>query len=64
MYIIAIIICVHRRAKMQIYKDMYYFLFNAATDALNALPEDPNKARLILMLAQIKCEKMFIENEE
>ena len=49
---------------MQIYKDMYYFLFNAVTDAFNELPEDPDKAKLILMLAQIKCEKMFVENEE
>ena len=64
MYINAIIICVQRRAEMQIYKDMYYFLFNAVTDAFNELPEDPDKAKLILMLAQIKCEKMFVENEE
>lgn len=47
---------------MQIYKDMYYFLFNAVTEAFNELPEHPEKAKLILMLAQIKCEKMFIES--
>lgn len=49
---------------MEIYKDMYYFLFNAVTDALNDLPEEANLAKTRLCLAQLKCEKMFIESEE
>lgn len=44
-----------------IYKSMYLFLFNAVTDALADLPEDPELARTRLALAQIKCEKMFID---
>lgn len=47
-----------------IYKSMYLFLFNAVTDALADLPEDPNAAKTRLTLAQIKCEKMYIEAGE
>lgn len=47
-----------------IYKSMYLFLFNAVTDALADLPEDPNAAKTRLSLAQIKCEKMYIEAGE
>ena len=47
-----------------LYKSMYLFLFNAVTDALADLPEDPNTARTRLSLAQIKCEKMYIEAGE
>lgn len=49
---------------MDIYKSMYLFLFKAVTDALAALPEDVNSARTMLTLAQMKCEKMFIDAEE
>ena len=47
-----------------IYKDMYYFLFNAVTDALADLPEDSAAAMTRLTLAQIKCENMYIEAGE
>lgn len=47
-----------------IYKDMYLFLFNAVTDALADLPEDTGAAMTRLTLAQIKCEKMYIEAGE
>jgi len=46
-----------------------YFRFNAAVlcfklvYALADLPEDPNAAKTRLSLAQIKCEKMYIEAE-
>ena len=49
---------------MQIYKDMYYNLFNAVTDAVELLPDKPEDARLLLCLAQVKCEKMFMECDE
>lgn len=48
---------------MQIYKDMYYYLFNAVSDVLNELPQKPKEAKILLESAQIKCEEMFVEND-
>jgi hypothetical protein len=49
---------------MNLYQSMYYGLFNAITDALNALEqEDPETAREVLILAQQKAEALYIEAE-
>ena len=37
-----------------VYEDMYLFLFNAVTDALEDFNDDPNLARIRLAFAQIK----------
>jgi len=39
-------------------------LFNAVTDAVELLPDKPGEARLLLCLAQLRCEKMFMEAED
>ncbi len=46
----------------EIYKRMYYHLFNAITDALEANTEEEIKK--ILMHAQIETEEMFISYGE
>ena len=47
-----------------IYEKMYLMLFNAVTDALGVIEENPLKAKELLEQAQRKCEDIFIENEE
>lgn len=48
-----------------LYKDMYYRLFNAVTDAISAIEGgDVFRARKLLMDAQRKTEEMFIDGEE
>jgi hypothetical protein len=44
---------------------MYCGLFNAITDALNALEqEDPKTAREVLIHAQQQAEELYIEAED
>jgi hypothetical protein len=48
-----------------LYKAMYCGLFNAITDALNALEqEDPKTAREVLIHAQQQAEELYIEAED
>ena len=46
---------------MSVYKRMYLHLFNAVTDALNALGKN-NRARAVFLLtqAQINCEDLLL----
>jgi phosphate uptake regulator len=47
---------------MNVYRNMYYKLFNAITDALNALEQDDTeKAREVLITAQQTAEELYIE---
>jgi hypothetical protein len=44
---------------------MYFGLFNAITDALNALEQDDSKtAREVLIHAQQQAEELYIEAED
>lgn len=46
---------------MQSYQKMYYKLFNAATDAIQAIENgDSEESRHILILAQQDCEELFL----
>jgi hypothetical protein len=48
-----------------VYQTMYYGLFNAITDALNALEqEDLKTAQEVLILAQQHAEELYIEAED
>jgi hypothetical protein len=50
---------------MNLYETMYYGLFNAVTDALNALEQGESKtAQEVLTLAQQRAEETYIEAEE
>jgi hypothetical protein len=50
---------------MNLYKTMYLGLFNAVTDALNALEQGDSKtAREVLILAQQRAEEVYIGAEE
>jgi hypothetical protein len=50
---------------MSVYKNMYYKLFNAITDALNVLEQDDTeKAREVLITAQQTAEELYIEAGE
>ena len=46
----------------ELYKKMYYHLFNAVTDAINT--KDPFEQIDILKQAQIDTEEMYISYEE
>jgi hypothetical protein len=47
---------------MNVYRNMYYKLFNAITDALNALEQDDTEtAREVLITAQQTAEELYIE---
>ena len=47
------------------YKEMYYHLFNAVTDAIDALTKgNTMQARWILVKAQQDCEEIYLESEE
>ena len=46
----------------ELYKKMYYHLFNAVTDAINT--KDPFEQIVILKQAQIDTEEMYISYEE
>lgn len=48
---------------MAIYNKMYLSLFNAVKDALALLPEKPDEAAALLVVAQQECEEMYIEND-
>lgn len=51
--------------KNDIYKKLYYTLFNAVTDALHQLDYlDPVQCRKILMDAQQKCEEIYISGKK
>jgi hypothetical protein len=48
-----------------LYKKMYYRLFNRVTDAIEALHgSDPARAEAILIAAQQETEELFIEGGE
>lgn len=50
---------------MNLYKKMYYILFNAMTDALRALEEQNfGLAKQRLINAQQQAEEMFLDAEE
>ena len=50
---------------MFMYRKMYYILFNAMTDALQAMKEQNyGMARKILEAAQQKAEDTFLDMEE
>lgn len=50
---------------MEIYKKMYYSLFNTVTDALNELQEGNwSRAMEKLKMGQIGSEKLYIEANE
>jgi hypothetical protein len=47
---------------MNVYRNMYYKLFNAITDAVNALEQDDTEqAREVLITAQQTAEELYIE---
>ena len=46
----------------ELYKNMYYHLFNAVTDAIRS--ETKEEADVILKKAQIKTEDMYVSGEE
>jgi phosphate uptake regulator len=47
---------------MNVYKNMYYKIFNAITDALKALEQDDTEtAREVLITAQQTAEELYIE---
>ena len=48
----------------EIYKKMYLHLFNEVSDVIDEINTSPLCAQLRLMLAQMSCEKMFIEAGE
>jgi len=48
---------------MGIYKQMYLLLFNAVTDALEAMEEN-SAAAVRLRQAQQRCEELFIQQGE
>lgn len=47
-----------KRSEEELYKKMYYYLFNAITDALNET--DKASADAILIQAQIDAEEIYI----
>lgn len=50
---------------MQIYKKAYLRLFNAVTDALDALKNnDPDRAGKILVFAQQEAEEIIISAQD
>ena len=50
--------------KNNIYKKLYYTLFNAVTDAIRQLEQfDAVECRRILIKAQQQCEEIFISDE-
>jgi hypothetical protein len=50
---------------MNIYKSMYYKLFNAATDALDALNRgDVTAAKELLIRAQQEVEGLYLDADE
>ena len=47
------------------YRKMYYTLFNAVTDALEAMEQQNyGQARELLMAAQQQSEEIFMDSEE
>ena len=47
------------------YRKMYYHLFNAVTDAIEALAKNNAvQARWILVKAQQECEEIYLDSEE
>ena len=47
------------------YKEMYYTLFNAVTDALEAMAQQNyGQARALLIAAQQQSEEIFLDGEE
>ena len=48
---------------MEIYKKMYLRLFNAVTDALEAI-QNKEDAAAVLIKAQQDCEEMYINADE
>ena len=51
--------------QMEIYKKMYYRLFNGVTDALEAIErQNFGMAAQLLRDTQSECEEMFLDAEE
>ncbi|MBQ4582767.1 MAG: hypothetical protein IJB04_05970 [Oscillospiraceae bacterium] len=47
------------------YRTMYYTLFNAVTDALNAMEQQNyGQARALLVAAQQQSEEIFMDSDE
>ena len=46
------------------YMKMYSVLFNAVSDAVEILESAPEKARELLISAQIQTEEIYIETSE
>ncbi len=47
------------------YRKMYYTLFNAVTDALNAMEQQNyGQARALLVAAQQQSEEIFMDSDE
>ena len=47
------------------YRKMYYTLFNAITDALNAMEQQNyGQARALLVAAQQQSEEIFMDSDE
>ena len=47
------------------YKKMYYHLFNAVTDAIDALAQNNlPMARWTLVKAQQECEEIYLDGED
>ena len=44
----------------ELYKQMYYKLFNAVTDAISLIETEPTKAKNILISVQQETEEIFI----
>ena len=42
------------------YAKLYHIMFNAATDAIELLPDC--EAKLLLIKAQLNCEELYIES--
>lgn len=50
---------------MEIYSELYYYLYNRITDAIAALETgDADAARAVLLEAQQRAEDRFIEAED
>ena len=50
---------------MELYQQLYYLLFHAATDAIRALEKNNSlQAKSILIFAQKQAEAIYLDHEE
>ena len=55
----------HNKGDSAMYRKMHYTLFNAITDALNAMEQQNyGQARALLVAAQQQSEEIFMDSEE